>query len=68
MKCKDCIAYGYDFTSRLCIARHSIRGNGKNQGCRCHKETIERDLERYLGEKPKGFYTQFRTEWKGAEE
>lgn len=68
MKCKDCIAYGYDFISRLCIARHSIQGDGKNQGCRCHKETIEEDLAKAISEKSKGHYTQFRTEWKGEKE
>lgn len=64
MKCKNCIAFGRDHISELCIAHHSIEGETRSEyGCRKHKSTIEKDLKKELLESSPERYTLYREEW-----
>lgn len=64
MKCKNCIAFGRDHISELCIARHSIEGKTRSEyGCRKHKSTIEKDLKKQLLKSNPERYTLYREEW-----
>lgn len=63
MKCKNCIAFGRDHISNLCVAQHSIEGETRSEyGCKKRKSTIEKDLKKELENRP-GRYTLFRDEW-----
>ena len=63
MKCKNCIAWGRDHISNLCVALHSIEGETHSEyGCKKHKATIEKDLKKELENRP-GRYTLYREEW-----
>ncbi len=63
MRCKNCIAYGSDFISSLCVARHRVIDFKDGQGCLHKKETIERDLKVELVKKPAGYYQLKRKEF-----
>ena len=70
MKCSNCIAYGRDRISPLCIAGFSkepTKGiqtlpNGE-YGCTMHKKTIIRRTKMAMEDYPDRF-TQFRTEFR----
>lgn len=66
MKCKNCIAFGRDHISRLCVAGHSLLTFKDGYGCKYGKKSIEKHLKRELEEKPNR-YTLFNSGWSEEE-
>lgn len=72
MRCKNCIAFGYDFISRLCIAGYSdmnfsgIHTFKNGDGCRLTKEGIEKRVKDAMSKRPNRF-TQYRKDWGDGE-